>query len=182
VSLFGVPKGDLIVNSSLSTTALPENWPASNATKNAGLPVTKPRASLKPLRLTTPPHPLGKAKHPPALARMQAPHSANVPTAAKSATSKPIKSCAPSASTCLPLYLNSVETYSLHTYPNTTSARIYKSLANKWGRVLRRCLIYRLCPMLNGTIKQDEGFGDSAFGSIAATPSQMSAMSPGFGT
>ncbi|KAK5122359.1 hypothetical protein LTR16_004084 [Cryomyces antarcticus] len=28
----------------------------------------------------------------------------------------------------------------------------------------------KLCPMLNGTMKQDDGFGDSAFGSISATP------------
>lgn len=65
---------------------------------------------------------------------------------------------------------------------DTTCAYIYDSLANEWGRILRRCPIYRLCPMLNGTIKQDAGFGDSAFGSIAAYPSQMNAASLGLST
>jgi len=51
----------------------------------------------------------------------------------------------------------------------------------------------RLCPLLNGTIKQDEGFGESAFGAIgggavasstaaAAAAAGVGASSPpGFG-
>ena len=40
--------------------------------------------------------------------------------------------------------------------------------------------VSRLCPMLNGTIKQPDGFGDSAFGS-QPTPSQQVASSPANG-
>lgn len=47
----------------------------------------------------------------------------------------------------------------------------------------------RLCPLLNGTIKQDEGFGESAFGAIgggvvASSAAAASARSspPGFGS
>jgi len=36
--------------------------------------------------------------------------------------------------------------------------------------------------MLNGTIKQDEGFGESAFGSIGGpSTTGLTAPSPGFG-
>lgn len=61
----------------------------------------------------------------------------------------------------------------------TSSNYISHSQANKTGVVSRT---HRLCPMLNGTIKQDpEGFGESsAFGSISA-PAPMTAASPGFG-